>query len=44
MEGGLVVHHGACADAATHAALERVFERRIQVRQIDGIWMALPRV
>ena len=44
MEGGLVVHHGACADAATHAALERVFERRIQVRQSDGIWMALPRV
>ncbi len=44
MAGGRVLHHGACGDAATHAALEQVFEQRIQVRQIDGIWMALPRV
>jgi iron complex transport system ATP-binding protein len=44
MAAGRVVHHGACRDGATHAALEQVFERRIQVRQIDGMWMALPRV
>ncbi len=44
MAGGRVVHHGACRDGATHAALEQVFGRRIQVRQIDGMWMALPRV
>ncbi len=44
MAGGRVVHHGACRDGATHAALELVFGRRIQVRQIDGMWMALPRV
>ncbi len=30
--------------AATHAALEQVFERRIQVREIDGLRMALPRM
>lgn len=44
MAAGRVVHHGACRDGATHAALEQVFGRRIQVRQIDGMWMALPRV
>jgi len=44
MAGGRIVHHGACGDGATHVALEQVFERRIQVRQIDGLWMALPRV
>ncbi len=44
MAGGRVLHHGLCADTATHAALEQVFEQRIRVRQIDGIWMALPRV
>ncbi|GAB2731309.1 ABC transporter ATP-binding protein [Melaminivora jejuensis] len=44
MAAGRVVHHGPCSDAATHAALEQVFEQRIQVRQIDGLWMALPRV
>lgn len=42
MAGGCVAHHGACPDPATHAALERVFDRRIRVRQIDGVWMALP--
>ncbi len=44
MDAGRVVHHGACRDGTTHAALEQVFGRRIQVRQIDGMWMALPRV
>ncbi len=44
MAGGRVAHHGACGDAATHAALEQVFEQRIRVRCIDGLWMALPRV
>ena len=44
MAAGRVVHHGACGDAATHAALEQVFEHRIQVRQIDGAWIALPRM
>lgn len=44
MAAGRVVHHGACADAATHRALEQVFDHRIQVRQIDGAWIALPRM
>lgn len=43
LQAGRAVHHGACADPATHAALEAVFEHRIQVRQLDGQWLALPR-
>ena len=43
MDAGRVVHHGASNAAATHAALEAVFEHRIQIRQIDGMWLALPR-
>ena len=41
---GHVRHQGGCADAATHRALEQVFDERIQVRAIDGQWVALPRL
>jgi len=41
---GRVRHQGGCADAATHRALEQVFDERIQVRAIDGQWVALPRL
>ncbi len=44
MAAGRVLHHGACDAAATHAALEQVFDHRIHVRQLDGMWMALPRL
>jgi iron complex transport system ATP-binding protein len=42
MDAGRVVHHGACTDAVTHRALERVFAGRIEVRQIEGRPVALP--
>jgi len=42
MQMGAVLHQGATDDAATHAALEVVFDRRIRIRQIEGMWMALP--
>ena len=42
MQAGRVLHQGATQDAATHAALEAVFEHRIRIREIDGMWMALP--
>jgi iron complex transport system ATP-binding protein len=41
MAAGRVVHQGACADAATHRALEAVFDQRLAVRHIDGHWVAL---
>lgn len=44
MQAGRITHQGACGDPATHAALEAVFDRRIQVRELDGLWLALPRL
>jgi iron complex transport system ATP-binding protein len=42
LDAGRVVHHGACADPATHRALERVFHGRLTVHAIAGQWVALP--
>jgi len=42
MAAGRVVHQGACADPATHAAVARVFDHRLQVRSLDGQWVVLP--
>ncbi|WP_196868802.1 ABC transporter ATP-binding protein [Polaromonas sp. CG_9.11] len=44
MDKGCVTHHGACADAATHRALEEVFDQRITVHRLAGQWLALPRI
>jgi iron complex transport system ATP-binding protein len=42
LHAGAVEHHGACADPATHRALERVFRGRLSVHAIRGQWVALP--
>ena len=46
LEGGhsvrRIVHAGAPADAATHAALKAVFGPRLHIAQLDGRWVALP--
>ena len=42
MQAGRVLHQGATHDAATHAALEAVFDHRIRIRQVEDMWMALP--
>ena len=44
MAGGRVTHQGACVDAATHRALEEVFDHRIAVHSLAGQWVALPRL
>ena len=44
MEQGRITHQGACADPATHRALESVFDDRLAVRELDGQWVALPNV
>jgi iron complex transport system ATP-binding protein len=44
MNHGRVLHHGACIDAATHRALEQVFDRRIEIRALSNQWVALPRI
>jgi len=42
LAAGRVAHQGACTDAATHLALEAVFDNRIAVRALDGGWIAVP--
>lgn len=44
MREGQVLHHGAASDAAAHSAIESVFDRRIQIRALDGQWVVLPRM
>ena len=42
MQGGRVLMQGAGADAATHRAVEQVFDRRVAVHSLQGQWVALP--
>jgi iron complex transport system ATP-binding protein len=44
LDQGLVRHHGACSDPATHAAIESVFNHRIRICALDGQWVVLPRI
>jgi iron complex transport system ATP-binding protein len=41
MQGGCVVHQGACDEPATHRALEAVFERRIRVQRLQDQWVVM---
>jgi len=41
---GRLCHHGAAQEAATHRALEQVFDQRIAIHGVDGQWLALPRL
>ena len=41
---GRLCHHGAAHDAATHRALEQVFDQRIAIHGVAGQWLALPRL
>jgi iron complex transport system ATP-binding protein len=42
MAHGKVTHFGRCADAATHRAVEQVFEQRISIKTVDDMFVALP--
>jgi iron complex transport system ATP-binding protein len=44
MQGGRVLHQGACHAAATHAALVQVFDKRIAIFQHGTQWLAVPRM
>lgn len=43
MAEGRVRHQGGSADAATHRALEAVFDQRISIHPLAQQWVALPR-
>ena len=42
MAHGRVAHHGACADEATHRAIEAVFDQRIRIVALQDHWVVLP--
>lgn len=42
MDAGRVLHHGSCADPATHAALSAVFGHRLAIHRIGEQWLAVP--
>ena len=42
MDRGQVRHHGPSTDPATHAALLGVFDQRLRILSLDGLWVALP--
>lgn len=44
LEDGQVRHLGSSNAPATHRALETVFEQGIAIHQVQGNWVALPRV
>lgn len=44
MAHGRVTHQGACSDAASHRAMEAVFDQRIAIHQLAGQWVALPNI
>jgi iron complex transport system ATP-binding protein len=41
---GRIQHQGACADPITHRALESVFDQRVVIRELDGQFVALPKI
>lgn len=43
MSSGAITHQGPCADAATHRALEAVFDHRVSIHAIGAQWVALPK-
>ena len=44
LAAGRLRHHGSTQDAASHRALEQVFDQRIAITQAAGMWLALPRL
>ena len=42
MAAGRITHQGSCSDAATHRALEAVFDQRITIHPLANQWVALP--
>jgi iron complex transport system ATP-binding protein len=42
MAQGRITHHGPCADAQTHRAVEQVFDHRLTIHALAGQWVAIP--
>lgn len=44
MAAGHTTHQGRCSDAASHRAIENVFDNRIAIHHFAGQWVALPKL
>ncbi len=44
MAHGRVTYQGGCGDAATHRALEQVFDERISIQRLSNQWISLPKI
>ena len=44
MADGRVTHQGASTEAASHRAVESVFDQRISIHKLAGQWVALPKI
>ncbi len=44
MANGRINYQGLCSSAASHRAIEQVFDERIAVHPLAGQWVALPRI
>ncbi len=44
MRAGCIVGQGACAEPATHRAMEAVFDHRVRVVRVEGVCAVLPRI
>jgi iron complex transport system ATP-binding protein len=42
MQDGKITHQGRCQDGQTHRAMERVFDNRVRVVNVDNTWAVLP--
>jgi len=42
MAQGRITHHGPCADAQTHRAVEQVFDHRLTIHALADQWVAIP--
>lgn len=42
VKSGAIHHHGPCASAATHRALQAAFDDRVGVHQVGSQWVTLP--
>jgi ABC-type cobalamin/Fe3+-siderophores transport system ATPase subunit len=42
MAQGRITHQGPCQHAASHRAVEQVFDQRIAIHAVQGQWVALP--
>lgn len=44
MAGGRITHQGACSDAASHRAIEAVFDQRVVIYRLPDQWVAVPKI